>query len=470
MPIRSAQTRRTSTRVFLALAALLGMQAAAHAQAVPQPHGAAACPALADLPAGTGDAAIAAWMAVHGACQRNPAYLAALGRMLIQAGRYSEASDHLERALMFDPALNEARVDYAIALAGVGDTASAQALLDALLAEASLPPHLRLALQFQRQALAAPPDAGWQYRMSAAARLGYDSNLGGAPNLGALSITIGGQPVILPLDESYQARAGIYARADWQLEMRRQRADGSRWDVLASVRARRSPSVSGTGTHMAEIQAEYRPAAGGPGVAVPYAGAALGLLQAQAGARYVSLGAMAGWGRQWSAGPLRQCQGRLGGELQQRQHQTNAVLTGHYLGAAASLVCERDNGAQWLASARAGLDAAQHADRPGGNQHQYSLRLAAYLPLAPWWRSATASGLLLDAEASHYRDATGYSPLLGQGAVRTLQRQTARLEYQFTLRQAWQWSVGAEWVYQRSSLELFRLQSHGPYIALRTQW
>lgn len=466
MPIRSAQTRRIE--VVLALVVLLGMQAQAHAQ--PPSHGTETCPALSTLPAGADAAAIAAWTAVLGACQNDPVYLAALGRRLIQAGRYSEASDHLERSLMFDPVRKEARVDYAVALAGVGDTASAQAMLDALLAEPELPPRLREVLYTQRQALAGHLDAGWQHRMSASARIGHDSNLGGAPNLGSLSLTIAGQPVILPLDESYQARAGVYARADWQLELRRQRSDGSRWDVLASVRARRSPSASGTGTHMAEIQAEYRPPSGGAEAATPYAGAALGLLQAQAGARYVSLGAMAGLGRQWHAGPLRLCQGRLGGELQQRQHQTNTVLAGHYLGLAASLVCERESGAQWLVSARAGLDAAQHADRPGGNQRQYSLRLAGYLPMAPWWPGATHGGWLLDIETSHYRDATGYSPLLGNGTVRTLQRHAARAEYQFTMNRAWQWSVGAEWVHQRSSLELFRLQSHGPYIALRTQW
>ena len=455
---------------LLGLLGLLGLQVAAHAQEGAAPHGAQSCPILTELPAGSSAAAIAAWVEVLPVCQRTPAYLATLGRKLVQAGRYHEASEHLERALMFDPALNEARLDYAIALAGLGDGESAQAMLDALLADSSLPPHLRQPLQEQRQALARLMGTSWRRRISVTARMGHDSNLGGAPNLGSLALTIGGQPTILPLDENYQARAGLYGRADWQMELRRQQTDGSRWDLMASLRARRSPSVKDTGMHMAEVQAEYTAAPGGADKPTPYAAAALGVLQTQAGAHYISMGVTGGLGRQWSAGTLRQCQGRLGGELQQRQHQTNSVLTGHYIGAAASLSCGRENGVQWLVSARAGLDAAQSADRPGGNQRQYSVRAAAYLPAAIGWRSAAAGGVLLDLEASHYRDATGYSPLLAHGAVRTLQRQTARLEYQHTSAQGWQWVIGAEWVHQRSSLDLFRLQSHGPYIALRNQW
>src|SRR4051794_11849889 len=36
-------------------------------------------------------------------CQRNATYLAALGNVLNKKGRYAEASDHLERALMLAP-------------------------------------------------------------------------------------------------------------------------------------------------------------------------------------------------------------------------------------------------------------------------------------------------------------------------------------------------------------------------------
>lgn len=433
---------------------------------------------LPNLPPGDSPEAIDAWLAVLGQCQRDARYLATLGHMLNREARYPEARDHLERALMFDPEHKQARVDYAIALAGVGDLASAQGMLNLLLSEPGLPPELRESLQRQRTLLASLDDAGWQTRISATARLGHDSNLGGSPNLGSLTLTIAGQPVLLPLDESYRARAGMYARADVQLEMRRNRPDGSRWDLIAGVRARRSPSVSSAGTTTADILLErnhQQALEGSAHTAGSYMGIAAGFLQAQVGIRYASVGAMAGWAMHWREGVVQGCQGRIGLELQQRQHQTNGILTGHYAGLAAGMACERANGSQALLSLRAGQDLAQDSARPGGDQQQASIRLAYYTPLAAWAPKAKqaalrAGGLLVDAESSRYQDATGYSPVLQGGMVRTLTRQTARLEYQWAVAEKLQWVVGAEWVRQRSSLELFQLRSHGPYTALRAIW
>ena len=56
--------------------------------------------------------------------------------------------------------------------------------------------------------------------------------------------------------KSYQARAGAYARANVQFEMRRNQSDGSRWDIAASLRTRHSPSVVHTGTSMADLLVE----------------------------------------------------------------------------------------------------------------------------------------------------------------------------------------------------------------------
>ena len=455
---------------------------AARAQLPAPPAGAPAAPGATDALGATIDT----WLQVLSQCQRDPAYLMALGQMLSRQGRYLEASDHLERALLFNPGLKEARVDYAIALAGTGDTPSALALLADLLAEPDLPPHLRASLLQQRTALASAAQPAWQTRLVATTRVGHDSNLSGAPNLGSLTLTIAGQPVLLPLDDTYQARAGAYARADLQLEARRQNPDGSQWNLLASLRTRQSPTVADTGTHTADMVLEhshYRPLAGTPHATGYYASASAGLLQAQAGTRYQALGAGLGWGALWGSGWARDCQTRLGAEAQQRQHHTNSILSGQYLGAAAVIACESPTGAQWLASLRAGQDAARNPDRPGGHQQQTSLRLAGYLPLAGWapaatdpaasatpWAALRNGGLLVDVEASHYRDATGYSPLLQNGALRTLRRHTARVEYQFSVAKTLQWTLGAEWVQQRSSLDLFRLKSYSPYTALRTSW
>jgi Flp pilus assembly protein TadD len=68
-------------------------------------------------------------------CQRSAPFLAQIGRLLIAQGRYADALDHLERAIMFDPDMASAQLDYAIALAGSGDMLSARQLLDNIIAQ-----------------------------------------------------------------------------------------------------------------------------------------------------------------------------------------------------------------------------------------------------------------------------------------------------------------------------------------------
>ena len=174
------------------------------------------------------------------ACQKDALFLATLGQKLNNEGRYLEAADHLERALMLDPSLKDAQLSYAIALTGSGDPLSAAALLDNLLADRTLPAELRTLIQRQQNAVATLADPGrWQSRITLASRVGYDSNLMGSPNLDSLSLTLAGQTVVLPLDASYLARSGSYVRADAQLDLRRNAPDGARWVAVASLRLRR---------------------------------------------------------------------------------------------------------------------------------------------------------------------------------------------------------------------------------------
>jgi tetratricopeptide (TPR) repeat protein len=82
-------------------------------------------------------------------CQTDAEFLAQLGFLLIAQGRYTDALDHLERALMLNPGLKGAQIDYAVALAGIGDYASALTLVQDLLADPALPSGLVPVLQRQ---------------------------------------------------------------------------------------------------------------------------------------------------------------------------------------------------------------------------------------------------------------------------------------------------------------------------------
>jgi aminopeptidase C len=88
------------------------------------------------------------------------------------------------------------------------------------------------------------------------------------------------------------------------------------------------------------------------------------------------------------------------------------------------------------------------------------------MPLAALGRR----GLLLDFEQSQQTDASGYSPIIDDGGIRSVSRRAARLEYQQTLAVGAQWLLGLERVAQSSSLTLFQQDNWGAYSGLRVSW
>ena len=407
-------------------------------------------------------------------CQRDAMFLATLGRHLNNEGRYLEAADHLERALMLDANLKDAQLSYAIALTGSGDLSAATALLEQMLSDPGLPATLRTLIQQQRTALTsaavASPFAAvsadypsdWQRRFTLAARVGYDSNLMGSPNLDSLALTLSGQTLVLALDESYLARGGSYTRADVQFDLQRSAADGSRWDAVASLRSRYSATLGEAGSTQADLLLERSQSQ--PGALGSYFSATASALESKAGMRYTAASLAAG--TIWRGAAAGGCQARAGAEWQARNYLTNPVLSGRYAGLAAYWSCVQPSGLQWLLGLKTGRDAAHDMARPGGDQNQSSARLAGFLPLA----ARGHRGLLLDFEQSQQTDASGYSPIIDDGSTRSVSRRAARLEYQQILAPGAQWLLGIERVAQSSSLTLFQQENWGAYSGLRMSW
>ena len=422
----------------------------------------------------TADASMQRLLEAVPQCQRDALFLATLGQKLNGDGRYLEAAEHLERALMLDPGLKDAQLSYAIALTGSGDMLSATALLEQLLGDPDLPPALRPLIEKQKAALAQViggagpiPLVGaypgvWQSRLTMAARIGYDSNLLGSPNLDSLALTLSGQTLVLALDESYLARGGSYSRVDAQIDLQRNATDGSRWDAMASLRSRYSAAVAEAGSNQLDLLLERSHSA--PGALGSYLSATASALESKAGMHYTAAGLAAG--AVWRASSVGGCHARVGAEWQTRNYLTNPVLSGRYSGVAAYWSCAQAPGLQWLVGLKLGRDAAQDPSRPGGDQSQASLRLTGFVPLSAW----RPGGLLLDFEQSQQTDASGYSPIIDSGSVRSLSRRTARLEYQQAIASATQWVLGAERVAQSSSLPLFQQDSWGAYSGVRVSW
>lgn len=427
-------------------------------------------PACATLPAAT----LQHMLTQVNACQKDASFLATLGQLLNTQGRYLDAADHLERALMLEPGLKDAQLSYAIALTGNGDLLSATELLDNLLADPTLPRSLRPLITQQKANIAAIANTGsWQSRFTLTTRLGYDSNLLGAPNLSSLALTLAGQTQVLDLEDSYLARASSYVRADAQLNLQHIQLDGTRWDAVASLRTRQSPGVENADSTQIDLLLERNSqlgtAASGGGAYGNYLNLSASDLRSDASAYYQAWGIAGGWAGAWSAvnvNSIAPCQARLGAEWQMRSYIENTVLSGRYAGISANWSCTPATGMQWLLGLKAGQDIAANAARAGGNQNQYSLRLASYLPLG----NTRRSGLLLDYDQSHQTDTSGYSPIIDNGRIRSIARQALRLEYQYTLTPGTQWLLGAERVAQTSSLAIFQMDNWGAYTGLRFNW
>lgn len=405
-------------------------------------------------------------------CQLQPDWLAYLGQRLNEQGRYAEAADHLERALLLAPQHQGAAFAYAIALAGNGDLPSAVQLLAQLSTRSDVPePQRRELLAAQVRMAEAPLPlignaAGWAQRHSAGLRVGYDNNLLGAPRLSTLTLTLPGGDATLPLDAASQPRPGSYQRVDVRLEASHTQTNSRRTDVALALQQRNSPSVPSANTTQTELLLDTQPGPKTEGGL--WASLGLTNLHTQGGTRYHTTALATGWAWQ----PNARCQPRLGAEWQTRRLLNNQVLSGNYGGLVASWGCTLHASTNtpppnwlpqsWHISARHGVDHPTQTTRPGGAQRSGALRATVRWPL---W--------VAEAELLHTQDAEGYSPLLGNNLTRRTTRGLLRLE-RFIPLQHWSpglyATVGVEMYGQQANLTLFKIHSTSVYAAVRKQW
>ena len=384
-------------------------------------------------------------------CLKSPDYLHTLGQQLNLAGRYNEALDRLEAAILLQPQHWPAQLEYALALEGSGDALSADGLLLQLLQNSTVDRKIQQEIaniRARRQAMF------WQQparRTLVGLASGYDDNLMGVTRYSNLELTLpsGSLPVVL--EPAERPRSGSFLRAELTHEHEFHRDDHASWRyvLLGSYRWSLEYTPADLG-HLGAIL-ERRPN-GEHG--------AYGTAQLQ---QIYRAGHLATWQGQLAGGwqrPLSlwidQCRLRLGAETQASHYPTNPIFDSRYLGATTHWACA-DSG--WQAQFRFGHDIPQDADRPGGRQQQLSLRLARHVQLGHGH---------LSAEWEHYRqrDAEGYSSLLNNNAPRRIQRNTWRLEYRWAV-PGYTPYVAIEWLEQHANLDLFSPRNRILTVGLR---
>lgn len=415
------------------------------------------------------DAPLGEQLAALPDCQRNAQYLARIGHLLNQSGQYGEAAEHLERALMLEPSLAAAQLDYAIALAGAGDSLSASQLLDSILSQPDIPTDLRVTLTNAKTRIAATQNQPaltnpqqFPLRITANVRYGRDSNLLGTANISSLALTTPAGIVVLPLADNSGPRSGAYTRSDVKLEYTFSQSGVSRWDLAATALDRISHDVPDSNFRQTELALSYTQTPRDSWAT--YANTSYVSTQTEGGTRYKSQSLTAGVQAPQLSNA---CSVRAGLDWQSRIVTSNSLLSGYYTGLSSTLACAAGSGGQLQIISKLGHDRPQEANRPGGSQILASVR-----GIGVWMMSGLGvkGTVLLDVEHTSTRDTTGYSALLNDSTVRSTRRTNMRVEYQRPISQHLLATLGAEWSNQSSNLELFRVHGWGPYAALRLAW
>jgi hypothetical protein len=403
-------------------------------------------------------------------CLLDAGFHAWRGAVLLSLGRPAAAVESLERALLVDPSLPGAQLDYAQALYLVGDKLAARELLQQLAQRPNLPPQIQALLQ---QELVATDPAAWRTRWVLTTALGYDNNLNNAPAASELTLTFPQGAVTLPLLESFRPHAG----GSWlnMVQWQGLKPQGIHlWLLQAEVRARHT-SQSSTRYQQADMSASWLQAPEAPRQWIARVGASRIDFGGQHLFQGVRANALHQWQAPWSplTGSSGACRPGLGAETELRRYPASAELNGRYGGLVLSASCQSAAQANGQASLqgqlmsfqlRVGREYPQSSTRPGGTYDKLELRAA-------WEGRLGRYRVNADYAYARQADAAGYSPLLSDNLARVTGRHSVRLEAAHPLPKGVagevDWFVSAEASRQTSNLAAFASRQNALYTGLR---
>ena len=390
-------------------------------------------------------------------CLRDAAFYAWRGALQLVLSEPAAAAESLERALLLDPDLPGAQLDYAQALSAMGDHLSARELLEQVSHRSDVPDYLRPVLRQSLQALAPERSDASISRWMLSTAWGHDSNLNNAPVAGQLTLTFPQGAVTLPLDKTSRPRSGgVWLNTvQWQTA----RPLGESVLLLSAEGRSRTTAHSGqTGYLQTDVSAFWLQA---PEAPAQWLGR-LSWGRLEFGGDNMLSTVRASLQRQWRLDPgvlvRHGCRLGLGAELEDRRYPVSSEYNGLYAGGLASLSCGDSfpvsAPAGWLAQPQYGVqlrwgqDEPLRAARPGGRNDRVELRLN--------WEARMQQGrLAADYSWTRQADRSGYSPLFENNSIRSTYRQGLRLMYSHPLSQP-VWGGAEAFV----SLELTRQQSN----------
>ena len=407
-------------------------------------------------------------------CLKSAPYFRTRGHLESSQNLPEGALVSFEKALLLEPGHAGTQLDYAQALIAAGDMPSARDLLRQLLARDDVPPQVRPDLQRQLQELdatavvkAAPavPDTS-HYRTTVSQSFGYDTNLNNAFSSSSLVLTGPQGNIELEVDPESRPKAGRTAITGLQW-IGLHAWNDSLWIAQADLRHRYTSSHDHRYAQ-GDLALTWLQAPGAPRQWILRA--ASSNVWRTGNPLYASR--LASALHQW-AGSL--CRPVAGVEVESRRYAQSEIVNGGYTGLTLSAQCAPDipgvDGAStgpgfggFGFGLRMGIDRPSDALRAGGNQQAAELRTR-------WQGKLQQVSLQVDYIWQRQLDQDGYSPLLGNDAVRRLTRNSLRLEAGIPIT-LFNWGTPtlfgtAEVAHQRSNIVLFNVLQAAVTVGLR---
>jgi tetratricopeptide (TPR) repeat protein len=376
-------------------------------------------------------------------CLESSEFFALYGAAQLSNSDLAGALESLERALLLNPGNGAAAIDYAQALFEEGQLFTALEMNQQLIAREDLPEGIDAALQSRQERWRAFTR---QSSLQAEVLAGYDNNLNGAPDSGQITLTLSGEPIQLGLDPEFRPHSGGYlsTRAAYQ---QRQLAPESQQNWGAEIRSRNSEYSQSDLLQFAASYQFLKPSRTNSWQA------AAGVNHLQYGGSSLFTGLDSSF--RYQPGSDRRCNPYSQLAVQHQDFHRENRLDGLETKVSLGVSCPQfgSAGRQQLRVDLGRINNfAANSDRLGGDRVGWQSNLS-------WQYSLQTASLRAQLSHTNIEDRRGYSPLLKEGAERSLKRSYLLLEYRrpvHLLGSSANFMINVYHQRQRSNLELFR--------------
>jgi hypothetical protein len=429
-------------------------------------------------------------------CDEQATCQAQRGAQLLAQGRVEEAAVALEKALLLDPNLPGAQLDYAQALAQIGLKGSARAMLADVLQRQDIQPTLKSKLTSAQTNPAGPELSAvqtfaqnqWQWSSLAQAALGHETNLNSATFTDSLTLMLSNGPVTIGLSDAVKPVAGPSSKTLLAVQGATRAGSG----LLALGELSVSASLSNKNALQADSLTGIKPERNQTAEALAkyslpmIAGAASGQWQFSAGGTQFWLGSTSAysdtglsvkfnWDQTFESGikGLLNLSGqscKLSPSLGQTRQTfpLSSSLDGLYAFARMEFLCKAQTSESQMVLGK-GADKAQNPARPGGDKQRLDLLLRHEHWLATPWspiKQVQSGQLSIWVRYAKSSDAQIYSELLGDLKT-TTHRADWGVGFWVPLDKSWSAGLNLEATSQRSNNTLFNLKNSGVYAGIR---